>query len=120
MIRRPPRSTLFPYTTLFRSRYISRGCLVAWETDRYMCGIIGVTGIADAARVAYLGLYSLQHRGQESSGIVAVDGEGAARSHRGMGLASDVFDEHEFSELPGAVAIGHSRYSTAGSSVVAN
>ena len=58
-----------------------------------MCGIIGVTGIADAARLAYLGLYSLQHRGQESSGIVAVDGEGAARSHRGMGLVSDVFDE---------------------------
>jgi len=85
-----------------------------------MCGIIGVTGIADAARVAYLGLYSLQHRGQESSGIVAVDGEGAARSHRGMGLVSDVFDEHVFSELPGDVAIGHSRYSTAGTSVLAN
>src|SRR5439155_4070630 len=79
-----------------------------------------VTGIADAARVAYLGLYSLQHRGQESSGIVAVDGEGAARSHRGMGLVSDVFDEHVFSELPGDVAIGHSRYSTAGTSVLAN
>src|SRR5438128_2270253 len=47
-----------------------------------MCGIIGVTGVADASRVAYLGLYSLQHRGQESSGIVAVDGQGVARSHR--------------------------------------
>src|SRR5881409_3019985 len=85
-----------------------------------MCGIIGFTGIADASRVAYLGLYSLQHRGQESSGIVAVDGEGAALSHRGMGLVSDVFDEHVFSELPGDVAIGHSRYSTAGTSVLAN
>src|SRR5438105_11446217 len=85
-----------------------------------MCGIIGVTGIADAARLAYLGLYSLQHRGQESSGIVAVDGEGAARSHRGMGLVSDVFDEQVLSELPGDVAIGHSRYSTAGTSVLAN
>ena len=51
-----------------------------------MCGIIGVTGIPDAARLAYLGLYSLQHRGQESAGIVAVDGAGVARSHRGMGL----------------------------------
>src|SRR5438067_3428752 len=85
-----------------------------------MCGIIGVTGIADASRVAYLGLYSLQHRGQESSGIVAVDGEGAARSHRGMGLVSDVFDEQVLSELPGDVAIGHTRYSTAGTSVLAN
>ena len=85
-----------------------------------MCGIIGVTGIADASRVAYLGLYSLQHRGQESSGIVAVDCEGAARSHRGMGLVSDVFDEQVLSELPGDVAIGHTRYSTAGTSVLAN
>ena len=85
-----------------------------------MCGIIGVTGIADASRVAYLGLYSLQHRGQESCGIVAVDGEGAARSHRGMGLVSDVFDEPVLSGLPGDVAIGHARYSTAGTSVLAN
>jgi len=52
--------------------------------DGQMCGIIGVTGVPDAARVAYLGLYSLQHRGQESGGMVAVDGEGVARSHRGM------------------------------------
>src|SRR5438128_10357241 len=85
-----------------------------------MCGIIGVTGIADAARLAYLGLYSLQHRGQESSGIVAVDGEGAARSHRGMGLVSDIFSDQVIANLPGDVAIGHTRYSTAGSAVLAN
>src|SRR5437660_2182389 len=85
-----------------------------------MCGIVGVTGVPDAARVAYLGLYSLQHRGQESAGMVVVNGEGVARSHRGMGLVSDVFDEHVFSELPGDVAIGHSQYSTAGTSVLAN
>src|SRR5437867_10539202 len=85
-----------------------------------MCGIIGVTGIADASRVAYLGLYSLQHRGQESSGIVAVDGEGAARSHRGMGLVSDVIHEQILSELRGDVAIGHTGYSTPGTSVLAN
>src|SRR5881628_2734340 len=85
-----------------------------------MCGIIGVTGIADASRVAYLGLYSLQHRGQESSGIVVVNGAGVARSHRGMGLVSDVFGERVLSELPGDVAIGHTRYSTAGTSVLAN
>src|SRR6266700_3208387 len=85
-----------------------------------MCGIIGVTGVRDAARVAYLGLYSLQHRGQESAGMVAVDGEGVARSHRGMGLVSDIFNERVLSDLPGDVAIGHTRYSTAGTSVLAN
>jgi amidophosphoribosyltransferase len=85
-----------------------------------MCGIFGVTGVPDAARQAYLGLYSLQHRGQESAGIVAVDGEGVARSHRGMGLVSDVFTEQVLVGLPGDVAIGHTRYSTAGTSVLAN
>jgi len=85
-----------------------------------MCGIIGVSGIPDAARLAYLGLYSLQHRGQESGGIVAVDGEGVARSHRGMGLVAEVFNEQILAGLPGDVAIGHTRYSTAGTSVLAN
>src|SRR3989449_9587746 len=107
--RAPPRSST-PWTGC--ERYISRAYLVAWETDRKMCGIIGVTGIADASRVAYLGLYSLQHRGQESSGIVAVDGEGAARPHRGMGLVSDGVAHQGLGELPGDVAIGHTRYST--------
>src|SRR5258706_9449434 len=85
-----------------------------------MCGIIGVSGVPDAARVAYLGLYSLQHRGQESAGMVAVDGEGVARSHRGMGLVSDIFGEPALAGLQGDVALGHTRYSTAGSSVLAN
>ena len=85
-----------------------------------MCGIIGLSGVPDAARQVYLGLYSLQHRGQESAGIVAVDGAGAARSHRGMGLVSDIFSEQVMAGLPGDVAIGHTRYSTAGTSVLAN
>ena len=85
-----------------------------------MCGIIGVSGVPDASRVAYLGLYSLQHRGQESAGAVAIDSEGVARSHRGMGLVSDIFTESVLTGLPGDVAIGHTRYSTAGSSVLAN
>jgi len=85
-----------------------------------MCGIIGVAGVADASRVTYLGLYSLQHRGQESAGVVTVDGAGVARAHRGMGLVSDVFSETVLGALPGDVAIGHTRYSTAGSSVLAN
>jgi amidophosphoribosyltransferase len=85
-----------------------------------MCGIIGVAGVKDAARVTYLGLYSLQHRGQESAGMVAVDGAGVARAHRGMGLVSDVFNETILTNIPGDVGIGHTRYSTAGTSVLAN
>ena len=100
--------------------YISTLFLDAWETDLRMCGIIGVAGVPDASRVTYLGLYSLQHRGQESAGVVAVDGAGVARAHRGMGLVSDVFSEQALADLPGDVAIGHTRYSTAGSSVLAN
>src|SRR5213594_3251102 len=100
--------------------YISAPFLDVWETDREMCGIIGVAGVSDASRVTYLGLYSLQHRGQESAGMVTVDGAGVARSHRGMGLVSDVFSETVLAGLPGDVAIGHTRYSTAGSSVLAN
>src|SRR5256885_7571377 len=85
-----------------------------------MCGIVGVAGVPDASRVTYRGLYSMQHRGQESAGVVTVDGAGVARSHRGMGLVSDVFSETVLAGLPGDVAIGHTRYSTAGSSVLAN
>ena len=85
-----------------------------------MCGIIGVSGIPDAARLTYLGLYALQHRGQESAGIVAVDREGQARAHRGMGLVSENFEESILATLPGDVAVGHTRYSTTGSTVLAN
>ena len=85
-----------------------------------MCGVIGVSGVPDAARVAYLGLYALQHRGQESAGIVTLGPEGQPRIARGMGLVSDVFEEQPFSDLRGDVAVGHTRYSTAGSSVLAN
>src|SRR2546425_1153466 len=80
--------------------YISPPFLDVWETDREMCGIIGVAGVSDASRVTYLGLYSLQHRGQESAGMVTVDGAGVARSHRGMGLVSDVFSETVLAGLP--------------------
>lgn len=85
-----------------------------------MCGIIGVSGAPDAAKLAYLGLYALQHRGQESAGIVAIDRDGAARSHRGMGLVSENFDDAELSKLPGDIAVGHTRYATTGSTVLAN
>ncbi len=85
-----------------------------------MCGIIGVSGIPDAARLTYLGLYALQHRGQESAGLVAIDGDGVARSHRGMGLVSENFEDTTLAALPGDVAVGHTRYSTTGSTVLAN
>ena len=85
-----------------------------------MCGVIGVSAVPDAARVAYLGLYALQHRGQESAGIVAVDAAGRARIHRAMGLVSDAFDESSFAGLPGDIAVGHTRYSTAGSTILEN
>jgi amidophosphoribosyltransferase len=85
-----------------------------------MCGIFGASGLPDAARLTYLGLYALQHRGQESAGIVAIDRDGTARSHRGMGLVSENFDDANLARLPGDVAVGHTRYSTTGSTVLAN
>jgi amidophosphoribosyltransferase len=84
-----------------------------------MCGIFGIDGCDDASNLTYLGLYALQHRGQESAGIVSWDG---AQLHleRGMGHVSDIFKEKVIARLPGRRALGHTRYSTAGSSVVAN
>jgi amidophosphoribosyltransferase len=85
-----------------------------------MCGIFGVYGHRDAAALTQLGLYALQHRGQESAGIVAVDEDGRARVSRAMGLVSEGFEEAEMSQLQGPVAIGHTRYSTAGASAIEN
>jgi amidophosphoribosyltransferase len=85
-----------------------------------MCGITGIlTPGRDAARLAYFGLYALQHRGQESAGIAAADG-GTIRSHKDMGLIGAIFDESSLAELTGHIAIGHTRYSTTGSSIVVN
>jgi amidophosphoribosyltransferase len=84
-----------------------------------MCGIFGIDGCDDAAKLTYLGLYALQHRGQESTGIVSWDGR-QLHLERGMGHVSDVFKEEVMERLPGTRALGHTRYSTAGSSVVAN
>jgi len=84
-----------------------------------MCGIIGVYGVPFASKITFFGLYSLQHRGQESAGIAVFDGK-RVRHYRGMGLVAEVFDEKILQELPGEVAIGHVRYSTAGTSTVIN
>ena len=85
-----------------------------------MCGIFGVRGAPDASTLVHLGLYSLQHRGQESAGIVAVAPNGSATQLRRMGLVSDGFTPERLAALPGTTAIGHTRYSTAGSSVLEN
>src|SRR5437762_10104123 len=83
------------------------------------CGVFGIFGHPEAANMTYLGLYALQHRGQESAGIAASDGE-QVRISREMGYVADVFDSRTLSELPGSIAIGHVRYSTAGESKLAN
>ncbi len=85
-----------------------------------MCGITGILAPGrEAARLAYFGLYALQHRGQESAGIAAADG-GGIRSHKDMGLIGAIFDEESLAELTGYIAVGHTRYSTTGSSIVVN
>lgn len=84
------------------------------------CGVFGVFGHPEAANLTYLGLYALQHRGQESCGIVASDGS-QLTAHKGMGRVADVFKENSiFEDLPGPNAIGHVRYSTAGGNDVKN
>ncbi|MFQ5526858.1 MAG: amidophosphoribosyltransferase [Thermoanaerobaculia bacterium] len=84
-----------------------------------MCGIFGVDGHEDAANYVYLGLYALQHRGQESAGLVS-EHEGRFHVERGMGYVADIFSQRALARLPGTRAIGHTRYSTTGSSVTAN
>jgi amidophosphoribosyltransferase len=83
------------------------------------CGVFGVCDAEDAANLAYLGLYALQHRGQESAGIASLDG-GAIHVEREMGYVADVFGEARLSRLPGRTAIGHVRYATSGASLLAN
>ena len=85
-----------------------------------MCGIVGVRGSAHAAGLTRLGLYSLQHRGQESAGVVVVDDAGQAKSVRALGLVSDGLDLSEVEGLAGSLAIGHTRYSTTGSTTIEN
>jgi amidophosphoribosyltransferase len=85
-----------------------------------MCGIFGVRGPAPAAALVHAGLYSLQHRGQESAGIVTVTPDGEAHAARSMGLVSESVDAQAISALDGRVAIGHTRYSTAGASSIEN
>jgi amidophosphoribosyltransferase len=83
------------------------------------CGVFGVYGHPEAANLVYLGLYALQHRGQESAGIVSSNGK-ALIAHRGMGLVADIFNNEVIASLEGTSAIGHNRYSTTGSTTIKN
>jgi len=89
------------------------------EKFREECGVVAIHGHPEAANLAYLGLHALQHRGQESAGIATADGRHVT-CHKSMGLVADVFTPEVVGRLPGNMAIGHTRYSTAGDTIVAN
>lgn len=83
-----------------------------WKEAHEECGVVGIFGVEHAARHAFLGLQSLQHRGQQGCGIAAAERDGRLRLHKGAGLVKDVFGEDILDKLPGAAAIGHVRYPT--------
>ena len=89
------------------------------ERPRDECGVFAVYGHEEAAKMAYFGLYALQHRGQESAGMVTSDGVHMFE-HKSMGLVPEVFSKETLNDLPGHIALGHVRYSTTGSSLIAN
>ena len=91
------------------------------KSDKFReeCGVVAIHAHPEAEKLAYLGLHALQHRGQESAGIVTSDGL-SLHAHRAMGLVADIFKEEELNKLHGTLAIGHTRYSTAGDSSLLN
>ena len=93
--------------------------MLPFDKLREECGVVAIHAHPEAETLAYLGLHALQHRGQESAGIVTSDGE-RLRSHRAMGSVADIFTEEVLSSLRGILAIGHTRYSTAGDSALLN
>src|SRR5256885_12819063 len=84
-----------------------------------MCGVFGCVGVPQAAAITALGLYALQHRGQEATGIVASDGT-RFQVKKGIGLVADVYRDADLERVPGTMAIGHNRYSTAGGLTLEN
>src|SRR3954463_12439113 len=86
---------------------------------REECGVFGICGHAEASNLTYLGLYALQHRGQESAGIAASDGT-VIRHHKAMGYVNEAFNTDSLARLPGPMPLAHARYSPAGESRVAN
>ena len=89
----------------------------AWNDE---CGVFAAVGVPRAAEVVRLGLHALQHRGQESSGIVSSDNSGEFHVFKGLGLVSDVYTDAAIAQLPGQLSIGHNRYSTSGSITLDN
>jgi amidophosphoribosyltransferase len=90
------------------------------DSPKEACGVFGIfSHTEDVAKLAYFALYALQHRGQESAGI-ATFGDTGTYTHKDMGLVSQVFNEHNLAQMPGIIAVGHNRYSTTGSSKIAN
>jgi amidophosphoribosyltransferase len=89
------------------------------QRPKHYCGVFGIYGHPNAAELTYYGLFALQHRGQESAGIVSSDGR-QFRIHKGMGLVPQVFDGDILHGLVGNMALGHTRYSTTGSSHLRN
>ncbi|MBI1798394.1 MAG: amidophosphoribosyltransferase [Candidatus Eisenbacteria bacterium] len=97
--------------------------MTGWTADktwREECGVFAAIGVPRAAEVVGLGLHALQHRGQESTGIVSCDERGEFHTHKGIGLVSDVYRETDLARLAGQLAIGHNRYSTSGSLTLEN
>jgi amidophosphoribosyltransferase len=92
---------------------------MAFDKFHDECGVFAIYGYREAAKLAYLGLYALQHRGQESAGVTSSDGEDLV-THKAMGHVHDIFTPDVLTKLPGASAIGHTRYSTAGDTVLLN
>ncbi len=93
---------------------------VIQKSLREECGVVGVSGLEGAAQLAFLGLYALQHRGQEAAGILAVDDDGEYRIHKGVGLVADAIKQEDIADFRGRTAIGHARYSTFGESELRN
>jgi len=93
--------------------------MIPWDKFKDECGVFGIVSHPEAASLTYLGIYALQHRGQESAGIASSDGK-RLHLHKAMGYVSDVFDQARLERLPGRSAIGHVRYSTAGESELGN
>ena len=112
-----------PYIKLSRNKraLAPEGITSPFNSDKLHeeCGVVAIHGHPDAARQAYLGLYALQHRGQESAGIATADGQRLANI-KGMGLVSEIFTDDVLAKLPGSMAIGHTRYSTTGDSALLN
>ena len=117
----PPQRPAVPLRLPPEAGQHIRGGRLPVEDDHFhdQCGIFGIFGHPEAAHLTYMGLYALQHRGQESAGIAAADGT-RIRLEKGMGLVNDVFTEGRIEALVGDRAIGHVRYSTSGETVATN